>query len=139
MLFAGLFWFIAPTTSLVNLSLIAGASIFIDIDHYFVALYQTGKISLSHAFKYNTRRMEEYNRLHIKNKQKQGDFHVFHTVEFHVLVGVLGLFFAPLFFIFTGMVFHSMLDIISMVQKDRLYLREFFLSSWMRRKMMVII
>jgi hypothetical protein len=65
---------------------------------------------------------------------KKGDFHIFHTFEFHALVLAIGLIFNPFLYIFIGMLFHSLLDLADLTVKDEVYRREFFLTNWVRKK-----
>ena len=124
---------VSPQTHFIYLALIFLSSVFIDLDHYFVAVKRSGRLSLNHAFEYHKVQekieIQEYNR---KLYQK-GDFHLFHTIEFHLLIAILGYFWTPFFYIFIGMLFHSLLDLVSLVYDDRLYRREFFLTMQVLR------
>jgi hypothetical protein len=70
-----------------------------------------------------------------KGVRKKGDFHPFHTIEFHALVGLLSLLWVGFFYIFLGMMFHSLLDVIYLVYAGRTYRREFFFVRWIYRKL----
>ena len=128
------FYFIFPEIGAVGLTLIFLSSFLIDFDHYVNSVLNTGKISLSESFWYHERlaKVEEYeNKRGIRRK---GDFHLFHTLEFHILIGLLGFFWVGFFYIFVGMVFHSLLDVYSLIRDDKFYRREFFFFNWLRRK-----
>jgi hypothetical protein len=113
--------------------LIFFAAVFIDFDHYLSFVYHSGKFRLKDSFEYyRLKEIEEKKNLK-KGIRKPGDFHVFHTIEFHLLVLILSFYFHPLFFIFIGMVFHSLLDVVEMIHKDVLYYREFFFFRWLMR------
>ena len=59
---------------------------------------------------------------------------MFHTVEFHLLVGLLGLVWIGFFYIFIGMIFHSLLDVVDLTKRDTFYRREFFFFNWLGKK-----
>ncbi len=133
LIFSVIFKLAVPSTPYFYLCLIWFASVFIDFDHYLAAGLKTNSWSIKNALNHNYEKRDKIISLK-KNKDlcEKGDFHVFHTVEFHLLIGVLGIFFIPLFFVFVGMVLHSILDIIWMVYHDLLKSREFFFFSHVR-------
>ncbi len=132
-IFTLVIWYFAPNISLFYLLLVFLSSFLIDFDHYICAVKKNGNFNIFHAFKYH----EEQRNLEEKEKRrgtrKKGDFHLFHTVEFHVMIGILGIFISPFFYIFIGMVFHSLLDLIWLLKEDRFYRREYFLINWVKR------
>lgn len=132
-LFALLLWIIFPSISLHYLLIVFLASIFIDIDHYLCALNKTGKLGLFSAFDYHKKQGIEHLKEHNKGIRNKGDFHIFHTIEFHLLILVLGIFWPAFFFIFIGMLFHSFLDIAYLSRYDFLYRREFLLANWLKK------
>ncbi|MEK6928692.1 MAG: hypothetical protein AABW65_01920 [Nanoarchaeota archaeon] len=134
-LFSAFLWLLSPNISLIYLALTFLASFLIDFDHYINSVIKTKRFSLTHA-------LEHHKKLGIveiqereKGIRKKEPFHLFHTVEFHVLIGILGIFWIFFFFIFIGIVFHSLLDLFSMIYKDRLYRREFFFFNWLRKNL----
>ena len=60
--------------------------------------------------------------------------HIFHTIEFLILLGILGFFFTPFFYIFIGMLFHSLIDIIALLQERNLNKKKYFFFNWLRKK-----
>lgn len=133
-LFTGLIYFVAPETKIIYLSLIFLSSFLIDFDHYVVSLIRTRKASLSHAINYHREVLKKELEEKEKGIRQKGDFHLFHTLEFHILIGILAIFFVPLFYIFIGMVFHSLIDVTYLLIQDRFYRREFFFFNWLRNK-----
>ncbi|MBX4196749.1 hypothetical protein KW805_04140 [Candidatus Pacearchaeota archaeon] len=132
--FSILLWIINPNIYWPYLALTFLASVFIDFDHYVASVMKTRKLSLMHSFDYHARLNKVKDAEKKRGIRTRGDFHLFHTVEFHALIGILGIFFAPFFYIFIGMVFHSLLDLISLVYKDVVYVREYFFFSWLWNK-----
>ena len=124
-------YFIFPELGIFNAFLIFFASVFIDFDHYLNAVVKTNSLGLLNAFAYykiKAKLAEEEHREGIKNK---ADFQFFHTIEFHILVLLLGFIWSGFIYIFIGVLFHSILDVIYMTYNDVLYAREFFFFNWL--------
>ncbi len=132
-IFCVIFKLISPETSYVSLFLIWFASVFIDFDHYLSAGFIHKKWNpleaLDHGYERRDKILEQKSEFGMCEK---GDFHVFHTVESHLIIGLIALFFWPFYFIFIGMIFHSLLDLIWMVRHDVLDSREFFMIQKLR-------
>ncbi len=129
--FAGVIWLSAPNLHWIYPLLIFLSSFLIDIDHYLNAAWKTKKASLFEAFRYHDHMKTVEQKENARGIKQRGDFHLFHTVEFILLVGILGVLWLPFLYIFLGLVFHSLLDIIWLVYYDRFYRREFFLTRWL--------
>jgi hypothetical protein len=131
----GIIWFVVPDTPLLYLALFFFSSFLIDFDHYVTASFKTKKYRLkdsyAHYKKMDAIRNKEISKGIIK---KDEDFHLFHTVEFHLLVGILSIFWFGFFYVFMGMIFHSLLDIIHMTRAGVFHRREYFFFNWARRK-----
>jgi len=132
--FALVIWIIIPATPIIYIALIFLSSFLIDFDHYVVASRKTKSLSLRRSLHYHN----ELGKKILKDKEKgireKSHFYVFHTVEFHILVAIIGIFYNPFFYIFIGMVFHSILDLYWMLREDLLYIREFFFFNYTREK-----
>ena len=132
--FTLLLWLAVPGISWIYLLLVFLASFLIDFDHYAASVLMTERLSLKESFKYH----ESVGRTEIEEKKRgirrRGDFHLFHTVEFHLLVGLLGLVWIGFFYIFIGMIFHSLLDVVDLTKRDTFYRREFFFFNWLGKK-----
>ena len=133
-LFIALVWIIISEISLLYLFLIFFGAFFIDFDHYAVSVWKTGKIGLFDSFKYHDKMKETEEKEKARGIRRRGDFHLFHTVEYLILVFVLDYLWVGFFYIFIGMLFHSVLDLVWLVYEDRVYRREFFLINWLRKK-----
>lgn len=133
-IFTLIVWYLSPGISLIYLVALFLSSFLIDLDHYINASIKNKHPSLSKSFHYYKKLDERLEKEKSKGIRKKGDFHLFHTLEFHALIAFIG-YFTPLFFyIFIGMVFHSLLDIEDLLYKDRIYIREFFFFNWLREK-----
>ncbi len=129
-----LIWIAVPKINLFHLLLLFFSSFLIDFDHYMCAIINTRKFRLSEAYEYH----KEMDKLEEKRRKEgikqRGDFHLFHTIEFHVLVGILSIFWIGFFYIFLGMMFHSLTDLYSLLYSSQMYKREFFLTNWLRQR-----
>ncbi len=133
-IFSALIWFFSPYINPLYIIAIFLSSFLIDIDHYINASVKNNHPSLLKSFAYY-RKLDD--RLEMEKRRgirKKGDFHLFHTLEFHALIGFVGYFFPLFFYIFIGMVFHSLLDVADLVYTDRIYIREFFFFNWLAEK-----
>lgn len=134
LIFVSVLYFIAPETKLIYLGLVFFGSVFIDLDHYIQAVRKTGSWSLQRALDYYRKLGIQEEMEKKKGIRRRGDFHLFHTIEFHIFVGLLGLLWIGFFYLFLGMVFHSLTDLLSIGIEGRLYRREFFFSNWLAKR-----
>ncbi len=133
--FTFLFFIAAPQTKLFYLILVFFSSFLIDFDHYLCSVFKTKKLGLFHSFEYHKKlRKEEERKKHLGLKEKS-DFYIFHTIEFHILIGLLSFFWIGFFYIFLGMVFHSLLDLYSLIYEKDLFFREYFFMNWLWRRL----
>ena len=132
-IFSLIIWLAVPNLNPLYIVLTFLASVFIDFDHYMCSVCKTKKISLFHSFRYHEKLQKREFEDRAQGIRAKSDFHIFHTIEFHILIGILSFFWIGFFYIFIGMVFHSLLDIISLLYDDFMYVREFFLVRWLWR------
>lgn len=132
--FTLIIWLLAPTINPLYLILVFLSSFLIDFDHYVNASIKGKRLSLKHAFDYHEELQKKEIREQNRGIYEKGDFHLFHTVEFHALIGFFSFFWTPFFYIFIGMVFHSLLDIASLLYVGRFYRREYFFLKWLTQK-----
>lgn len=133
-LFALLFAVVAPGVHFLYLFLVFLASVLIDLDHYLACVHKTKKWSLLHAFDYHKKQAAGMRAQERRGLKPKSDFHLFHTLEFHVLIGLLGMLWLGFFYLFIGMVFHSLLDVIGGVRQRTLHRREYFFFAWLRKR-----
>lgn len=126
-------WLIAPATSLFYLALIFIGAFLIDADHYIASSLKTKKWGLSESFKYHRKKRLEEKRELTQGVKKKSDFHLFHTIEFHVLIGLFAIFWLSFFYLFIGMVFHSLLDVLDLLRRKAFHRREYFFFNWVRK------
>jgi len=112
-----------------NLTLSQGLLIFlssflIDFDHYVFFIQRERNFSLKKAYRWWSKDLP---------RNHKPMLNIFHTVEFHLLVLVLS-FYIPLFlYVFIGMIFHSLLDILYLGYFNLLGCREFSLIRYLLR------
>ena len=108
------YWFTSIT--IFQAIIIFLASVFIDVDHYIWYVFKKKDLKLKNAYKY------------LKYKEKlTRKLMLFHTIEFHIFVGLLGFLWAGFYYLLIGMIFHSILDIINLTYEKRLRTRIFSL------------
>ncbi|MAG38020.1 hypothetical protein CMI45_01365 [Candidatus Pacearchaeota archaeon] len=134
LIFAGVLYLLSPGIGLFNLSLIFLSSFLIDFDHYITGWQRTGSLSLKKIFEYHRKNNIKEKKEIARGIRKKSDFHLFHTIEFHALIGLLGIFWIGFFYIFVGMIFHSLTDLLSLTYKGRLHRREFFFFNWISKR-----
>lgn len=123
--------YIFPSILLYEAIIVFLSSFLIDFDHYLVAVLQTKRLSLFESFKFYKKLAIEGKKRSDKGIRIKGFMMIFHTLEFNLLVLLIGLFvFRPFLFVFIGMVFHSLCDIIYLIYKDIMYHRHFLLTPW---------
>ena len=132
--FTLLIWIISPQINPIYLILVFFASFFIDFDHYAASVIKTKKLSLKDSFEYHEQQNIKEKKEIAKGIKKKSDFHLFHTIEFHLLIGLLGILWVGFFYIFIGMLFHSTLDVFSMLNEGSFHRREYFFFNWLSKK-----
>ena len=130
-IFTLLFGLIYPGTYWGYLLLIFLASFLIDFDHYMNAVWKGGSFSLFSAFNYYDKLGKKLEEDHKRGIRRRSDFQIFHTLEFHIVVALLGFIWIGFWYILIGMIFHSLLDVISLRYKGYLYVREYLFFAWL--------
>jgi len=101
-IFCGILFFLFPKINLIGLFLIFLSSIFIDVDHYTYYVYKKKDFSLKRAVNFFYSKMQKFLNL---NKELQKNFYggvfILHSIEFLILIFLLGLFFTNYFKNFT--------------------------------------
>lgn len=116
LIFAAALYVWLPVVSVFDVFLFFMAAVFIDVDHYIWYVQSKGDWSLKNAYNH----LKKISKTHTEPSMMY-----FHSIEFIILIGVVGFFIPEFLFIFAGMIFHSFLDIIAMASIGRLYVREF--------------
>ena len=133
-IFTLIIWYFAQDLKPIYLLLIFLSTFLIDLDHYLVAVKENNTLSLKRSLIYFKENNKKEISDHKKGKRNRGHFFLFHTIEFHIFIAILGLFWIGFFYIFIAMVFHSLLDLFWLLYHDMFYVREFFLFNWLRRR-----
>lgn len=116
--------FIIFKISLISAIIIFLASFLIDIDHYLVYVMNTKDWSLQNSYK-------SYKNVPRNHKPMM---HFLHTIEFLIILLILGFFFPIFILIFLGFIFHSNLDIVDMLSKNQLSQREYFFTRYLLKR-----
>lgn len=126
--------YFVPRISVINLSIIFLSSFLIDIDHYIASIIRSKKfLTLRKSLEYHKVQGKKVREERKKGIMEKGDFHFFHTIEFHILVLVLGFIWFPLMYLFFGMLFHSLIDFVSLIDSGYLYRREYLFVRWLTK------
>lgn len=133
-IFAFIIWLYAPETPYLYLGLIFFASFIIDLDHYICGAIRTKTFNFGKIFHYHNEMGIKQHKEREKGIRRRGDFHLFHTVEFHILIALFSFFSISFFYFFIGMTFHSLLDLFYLIHHDFLYRREYFFFNWLKNK-----
>ena len=133
-IFTLLILLLVPQISFLYLILVFLSSIFIDFDHYVICFLKTKKWKIGDVFEYHRKQGIQERKEIAKGVRKKSDFHLFHTVEFHFLIGLSSIFWTGFFYIFLGMMFHSLLDVSDLLNRGSFHRREYFFFNWVRRK-----
>jgi len=123
-------WLTAPQINPIYLVILFLSSFLMDFDHFLASSLNTKNWNLKKSFKYHDEKMKEEKKEIAKGIRKKSDFHIFHTLEFHFLVGLLTFVWVGFFYVFIGMVFHSLTDVIDLIRKGAFHRREFFFFKW---------
>lgn len=129
-IFSLIVYILFPEINLFYLGLIFLSSFLIDFDHYLIGAIMTKSLSFKKIFEFYRilgKKQDEEIRRGIKKKSV---IQVFHTLEFHIFVLLLGFLWEGFFYVLAGMIFHSLTDIFDGIRKGWLHCREFFLIRW---------
>ena len=100
-----------PGIGFFGVLLVFLSSFLIDVDHYLYYVYNKREWNLKRAYRWFSKRREEYHKLPKEDfgKYKQIIL-IFHGIECWGLIFIISLFFNPLFLVFFGIVFHLLFD-----------------------------
>ncbi len=105
------YFIIQPYFGTQNALLFAISSVIIDIDHWFWAIYKNKKwLWLHEAYFWNLKEIKQMSIKEAKGKKVKPVLHVFHTIEFILLMLATSFFLPVLWPVFWGIVFHNTCD-----------------------------
>lgn len=134
-IFSLIIWFFSPGINPFYIGLIFLSSFLIDFDHYLWTIKYKKSLSLKCSLDFYDKEFPKiYARDKKKGLRKKYFLHIFHTVEFLILIAILSFFWVGFFYISIGMIFHFLTDVIFMFVNDDLHIKEFFFLSWFFRK-----
>jgi len=118
-----IYWFTSIT--IFQAILIFLSAVLIDFDHYLFCIIRNKDYSLKNAYSH-------LKKIHFKKHKPT--MMIFHTIEFLIFIAILSFYFDIFIFIFIGMLFHSITDIIFFIYGKILYDREFSLIRYLLTK-----
>lgn len=115
--FSVVLYFILQMT-IIQTIIVFLSSVLIDFDHYIWYVMKKKD--------YNIKRCYTFFKKVVKEKHKPMK-HIFHTLEVLFVIVFFGIYFHILLLVAIGMLFHSLLDLINLVKKDKFECRIFSL------------
>lgn len=100
--------------------------IFIDIDHYFLFIYRNKKFGIRKMFKYFDYLWE--------NRKNIYEMCVFHTVEFFLILFILGYWRREFWIILAAFFLHLLFDVYHLYKHDVIFTRAFSVVEYFIRK-----
>ena len=100
------------------------SSFLIDVDHF-----------LWYGFKYKNWNLKDSYKFYIENTKYKDVLHIFHTIEFLILVILLTLYFRFFLFILIGIGLHYILDAIYTITHKKYGKRAVSLIMWLKRNL----
>jgi hypothetical protein len=97
------------------------SSVLIDFDHYMFGGVRNKTLNLKNIYFWHKS----------LSKKHKPMMHILHSIEFILFIAILGCYFNFFLFILIGIVFHSILDIIDLKNKNALNCREFSLIRFL--------
>lgn len=122
-LFSVLVWQLFQTT-LLQAIIIFLASFLIDVDHYLDYAYHKRDISLKNSYFWNKNLPIDHKAL----------LHIFHTIEFFILIAILSIFYKFFVLILLGFLFHSIFDLSEILRAKGRGREHFLLNYFFQRK-----
>lgn len=126
-IFSLVLFIILPYGNIFPYIIIFLSATLIDLDHYFYYIAISKNFNILKTYPYLINIEKKY-----KNKIKFP--FVFHSLDFLLLFFILGFFNKIFLYIFIGLLFHNILDIIDFINKKKKYTRYVFIIYWIFEK-----
>lgn len=112
-------------------SIIFLSSFLFDVDHYIEYIIRKKDFSLIKAYK----EAQELNKIQksLKRIFINDVLHIFHAIEFIIIIGILSFFSKPFLMILIGLLFHNLLDIIEMAYYKTFKSRSPSIILWLKK------
>ncbi|MCP4369900.1 MAG: hypothetical protein GY797_17560 [Deltaproteobacteria bacterium] len=106
--------------NITQIAWFALGSILIDFDHYLLYILRFKKFDIRGMFYY-------FNEWLPKNigAIKYGGVCIFHTIEFYIITGIFSIYIPSMIYVLYGLLFHFVLDSISLYRNKCLFTRAF--------------
>ncbi|MFA7707816.1 MAG: hypothetical protein WCX73_02615 [Candidatus Pacearchaeota archaeon] len=107
--------------TIIEAGLIFLSSVLIDFDHYMFGAVRNKTLNLKKLYFWHKNLGSSHKPM----------FHIFHSLEFLLLILILSFYYHFFLFILIGMVFHSILDLIDLIKRKAINCREFSLIRFL--------
>ena len=118
-----------PFIGLQNSLLIFFSGFLFDVDHYLYYIFKFRRYSIFDCYRESIKISKG-----LLPRPKKPFIHLFHTIEFYLLLGIFSIYFPFLGFVLIGLVLHIILDVIDGVRKKTLFFRVFSLLHFFLKK-----
>ena len=105
---------------LFGVLLIFLANLLIDFDHYIFHIFRYNNFNLKYAYEWHKK----------LPKKHKSVFHIFHSLEFLMILYLLALFNINFLYLLTGILFHSIFDLIQILYQENYCGRELSLINY---------
>jgi len=116
------FIFVALNYGWISIFFWLGA-VFVDFDHYIWYIMRKKDFSLKKAYEYGK-----------KSDNNESYLHIFHTVEFWILIGIWAMYSKLIFMIVLGLSYHLVLDFIYIFYKKAYFARNLSYFMWVKNQ-----
>lgn len=104
------------------------AGFLIDVDHYFYYIIKNKDFSLKNSYLKHKEKIKKYREM-LRNNQKpdyQYQLHIFHTIEFFMVLLALSFVSKIFFYILIGTIIHQVTDILFFLYERTIYPKELY-------------
>jgi hypothetical protein len=119
---------LSPVLSGGEIALFAVGGVLIDVDHYLLFVQRRRSLSVSGMFRY-FRELQP-----IQCNISYVGLCVFHTIDFFLLLAVLGFFYPVVWSLLAGCLYHFVIDLFDLRRKGVIFIRPFFLLEHLIRR-----
>ncbi|MBJ6725647.1 hypothetical protein [Geomesophilobacter sediminis] len=119
---------LSPFLPATELALFSVGGVLIDVDHYFLFVGRTHRLSIPGMFRWFA------DLLPVEKEIPYVGLCLFHTVDFFLLLAFLAFFYPVLFSLLAGALYHFVIDLFCLRRKGVLYIRPFFLLEHLIRR-----
>ena len=96
-------YYLYPSIGLINSIFLFMGGWISDIDHYLYCIFKHRNFSFKKCYEF-----------HMPFAKEKDVLHIFHIAEFYILTLIIGLFIEPFLYLFYGLLYHLIFDLIKL-------------------------